>query len=322
MRSNLNVTVMPLNVNPVSGNGGCRLRPGVQDARIRGAVVGFPPQNFASFGFKRDQLFPFLPIHPGMDKHAAIDDDRSAEPDPNLRPPQYLWRILPRPDEVGLQPPSRLEPSHCGQSAAESVSVRPSISANAAGKRNTGKPSGGGLEATPSAYSTNPLLWGIVRNVDLLSAWDILNTRKASQSFIILAPSSPFMRFSCFRGVDLWRSPFRNFQPPEVKPTDANPSKLSFTVRRSLFALHYNALVSGTIGGELPVAHAPGRKSGDFRYDVFLSPISTLHSPLSTLHSRRQGASMMLPDWRPPPLTTSRLTLRPFSEADAAPLFE
>ncbi|HEV3440688.1 MAG TPA: GNAT family protein [Gemmata sp.] len=31
---------------------------------------------------------------------------------------------------------------------------------------------------------------------------------------------------------------------------------------------------------------------------------------------------MMLPDWRPPTLTTSRLTLRPFSEADAVPLFE
>jgi ribosomal-protein-alanine N-acetyltransferase len=31
---------------------------------------------------------------------------------------------------------------------------------------------------------------------------------------------------------------------------------------------------------------------------------------------------MMLPDWRPPTLTTSRLTLRPFTEADAAPLFE
>jgi ribosomal-protein-alanine N-acetyltransferase len=31
---------------------------------------------------------------------------------------------------------------------------------------------------------------------------------------------------------------------------------------------------------------------------------------------------MMPPDWRPPTLTTPRLTLRPFSEADAEPLFE
>jgi ribosomal-protein-alanine N-acetyltransferase len=31
---------------------------------------------------------------------------------------------------------------------------------------------------------------------------------------------------------------------------------------------------------------------------------------------------MKLPDWRPPTLTTTRLTLRPFSEVDAAPLFE
>ncbi|MBA4187275.1 MAG: GNAT family N-acetyltransferase [Planctomycetaceae bacterium] len=31
---------------------------------------------------------------------------------------------------------------------------------------------------------------------------------------------------------------------------------------------------------------------------------------------------MMPPDWRPPTLTTARLTLRPFEEADAEPLFE
>jgi ribosomal-protein-alanine N-acetyltransferase len=31
---------------------------------------------------------------------------------------------------------------------------------------------------------------------------------------------------------------------------------------------------------------------------------------------------MMPPDWRPPALTTERLTLRPFTQADAAPLFE
>jgi ribosomal-protein-alanine N-acetyltransferase len=31
---------------------------------------------------------------------------------------------------------------------------------------------------------------------------------------------------------------------------------------------------------------------------------------------------MMPPEWRPPVLTTPRLTLRPFEEADAAPLFE
>ena len=31
---------------------------------------------------------------------------------------------------------------------------------------------------------------------------------------------------------------------------------------------------------------------------------------------------MMPPDWRPPVLTTPRLVLRPFVEADAAPLFE
>lgn len=31
---------------------------------------------------------------------------------------------------------------------------------------------------------------------------------------------------------------------------------------------------------------------------------------------------MMPPDWRPPVLTTPRLTLRPFTEADAEPLFE
>lgn len=31
---------------------------------------------------------------------------------------------------------------------------------------------------------------------------------------------------------------------------------------------------------------------------------------------------MMPPDWRPPPLTTPRLLLRPFIEADAGPLFE
>jgi ribosomal-protein-alanine N-acetyltransferase len=31
---------------------------------------------------------------------------------------------------------------------------------------------------------------------------------------------------------------------------------------------------------------------------------------------------MMPPDWRPPVLTTPRLTLRPFVEADAGPLFE
>ena len=31
---------------------------------------------------------------------------------------------------------------------------------------------------------------------------------------------------------------------------------------------------------------------------------------------------MMPPDWRPPMLTTPRLTLRPFVEADAEPLFE
>lgn len=31
---------------------------------------------------------------------------------------------------------------------------------------------------------------------------------------------------------------------------------------------------------------------------------------------------MMPPDWRPPVLTTARLTLRPFTAADAAPVFE
>jgi ribosomal-protein-alanine N-acetyltransferase len=31
---------------------------------------------------------------------------------------------------------------------------------------------------------------------------------------------------------------------------------------------------------------------------------------------------MMHPDWRPPRLDTGRLTLRPFTEADASPLFE
>jgi ribosomal-protein-alanine N-acetyltransferase len=31
---------------------------------------------------------------------------------------------------------------------------------------------------------------------------------------------------------------------------------------------------------------------------------------------------MMSPDWRPPALTTTRLVLRPFTAADAAPLFE
>jgi ribosomal-protein-alanine N-acetyltransferase len=31
---------------------------------------------------------------------------------------------------------------------------------------------------------------------------------------------------------------------------------------------------------------------------------------------------MMLPDWRPPTLSTPRLILRPFTEADAEPLFE
>ncbi len=74
----------------------------------------------------------------------------------------------------------------------------------------------------------------------------------------------------------------------------------------------------------LPLTGCLGSSVGYIEPCEFVDFLSAL--PQSYLYGKNQcpkhSPDMKHPDWRPPRLNTDRLTLRPFTEADASPLFQ
>src|SRR5262249_6147825 len=98
-------------VDTAAGDGRGGLGAGVEDARIRGAVVGGPPEYAPGLGVESDDLFPLLAGAAGGGEPPPAGDDGGAEPDPGLGPPEFLRRVLPRLDGLGrASVPLRTEP--------------------------------------------------------------------------------------------------------------------------------------------------------------------------------------------------------------------